>query len=153
MVGGSYYVTTGQWSHEAAWLGLLYGLGPTVVLFGKHIDKIDLDEAKGVRTLPVILGEGRARVFARMLLVAQYAGCLALVVTGQEHWLLLAVFLTTPTLLRTLKRFAQPKPDARPKSFPANIWPLWFAPHAFALTRRFMPVFVAALLLAEWIPF
>jgi len=152
MVGGSYYVTTGQWSHEAAWLGLLYGLGPTVVLFGKHIDKIDLDAAKGVRTLPVLLGERRARLVARILLVAQYAGCLALVASGREHWLLLAVFLTVPALRRALRRFAQPKPEARPDTFPANLWPLWFAPHAFAHTRRFMPVFLGALVIAEWLP-
>ena len=33
----------------------------TTVLFGKHIDKIEADTKLGVRTLPVILGEARAR--------------------------------------------------------------------------------------------
>ena len=61
MLGGTYYVVAGQWSWPVIWFSLLYALGPTSVLFGKHIDKIDLDEEKRVHTLPVLLGEARAR--------------------------------------------------------------------------------------------
>ena len=153
MVGGAYYVTTGHWSAEAAWLGTLYGLGPTAVLFGKHIDKIDLDREKRVRTLPVLIGETSARQLGKLLLIAQYAGCLALVLTNREHWLLLAVLVTAPALYKCLRVFSSPKPDAKPERFPPNLWPLWFAPHAFAHTRRFTPVFLAALLIAQWLPF
>ncbi|MEE4279688.1 MAG: prenyltransferase [Halieaceae bacterium] len=153
MVGGSYYVCTGQWSNEAAWLGALYGLGPTAVLFGKHIDKIELDREKGVRTLPVLLGSTAARQGAKLILIAQYAGCLSLVITGREHWILLAVLLTAPSLYKALKIFSEEKPQEKPERFPDNLWPLWFAPHAFALTRRFTPVFLIALLIAQWLPF
>ena len=44
----------------------------TTVLFGKHIDKIEADAAKGIRTLPVILGEARARRVAQALMIAFY---------------------------------------------------------------------------------
>lgn len=152
MVGGTYYVTTGQWSAEAAWLGTLYGLGPTAVLFGKHIDKIDLDREKGVHTLPVLLGSQAARQGAKMLLITQYAGCLALVLTEREHWILLAVLIASPALYRCLKVFSEEKPAEKPERFPGNIWPLWFAPHAFSHTRRFTPVFLVALLIAQWLP-
>ena len=52
MVGGGYYVITGEWSNHVAVASLAYALGPTAVLFGKHIDKLDADEGKGIRTAP-----------------------------------------------------------------------------------------------------
>ena len=61
MVGGSFYVLAGHWSWDVAWLSLVFALGPTTVLFGKHTDKLEADKGKGVNTLPVILGERRSR--------------------------------------------------------------------------------------------
>ena len=53
MVGGTYYVTTGGiWSWEVAIISLVYSMGPTTVLFGKHTDKLIQDKAKRVYTLP-----------------------------------------------------------------------------------------------------
>ncbi|MFT7286268.1 MAG: 1,4-dihydroxy-2-naphthoate octaprenyltransferase [Halieaceae bacterium] len=149
---GSYYLCIGQWSSKAAWLGVLYGLGPTSVLFGKHIDKIDLERSKGVRTLPVLLGERPARVAAKLLLISQYTGCIALVLSGREHGFLLVVLLNLGALWRALGVFSTPKPTEKPEHFPGNLWPLWFAPHAFAHQRRFTVLFLAALLLAQWMP-
>ena len=151
MVGGTYYVTTGTWSSEAAWLGLLYGLGPTTVLFGKHIDKAELDRAKGVHTLPVILGDLAARRCTQAMLIAQYAGCVALVLTGQEHWVLLAVLLAKPRLTRAMNALNAPKPVEKPERYPDKIWPLWFSAHAFGHTRVFTSLFIAALLVSHWL--
>lgn len=150
MVGGTYYVTAGSWSSHALWLGLLYGLGPTTVLFGKHIDKMAMDRAKGVNTLPVILGDALSRRVTQVMLLAQYAGCVVLVVFGTEHWLLLAVLLGVPRLRRFLATLAESKPQERPERYPDGIWPLWFSAHAFAHTRVFTSLFVAALLLS-WV--
>ncbi len=149
MVGGTYYVMAGNWSWDVTWLSLLYALGPTTVLFGKHIDKLDLDEAKKVRTLPVILGESRARNWVIGMLVLQYLGCLGLVASGRAHWLLLAVLVNLPALRKLMQAFRQPKPAAAPEGYPENIWPLWFSAFAFDHTRRFTSVFVLALLLAQ----
>lgn len=151
MVGGSYYVTSGAWSSEAAWLGLLYGLGPTAVLFGKHIDKLTLDRAKGVNTLPVILGDSAARRASQILIVSQYVGCVALVLTGTEHWVLLAVLVSVPQMLRAVKALQTPKPDTKPAHYPQKIWPLWFSAQAFSLTRSFTSWFIAALLVSFWL--
>lgn len=151
MVGGSYYVASGVWSTEAAWLGLLYGLGPTAVLFGKHIDKLELDRGKGVHTLPVLLGDRAARRTSQLLMVAQYLGCIALVATGREHWLLLIVLLSVPQLLRALKALQNPKPADKPASYPQKVWPLWFSAQAFALTRSFTSLFIGALIVSYWL--
>ncbi|WP_439101442.1 prenyltransferase [Congregibacter sp.] len=151
MVGGSYYVTTGEWSNASAWLGLLYGIGPTTVLFGKHIDKMEMDRAKGVRTLPVLLGQRGARRATQLLLVSQYLGCAWLVASGKEHWVLAIVLLSVPALLRALKALQHSKPEERPEHYPTQIWPLWFSAQAFGHTRQFTSLFIAALLIATWL--
>jgi 1,4-dihydroxy-2-naphthoate octaprenyltransferase len=151
MMGGTYYVLAGAWSWEVTWLSLLYALGPTSVLFGKHIDKIDLDEKKGVRTLPVILGESQARYWVIGMLCLQYLGCLWLVFTGRESWLLLAVGVNLPVLWSLLQVYRNPKPEQRAEGFPDNIWPLWFSAFAFNHTRKFTSIFVLALLLGHFL--
>src|SRR5512147_1457021 len=61
MVGGGYYVTSGQWDWNVVIAGLPYALGVTTVIFGKHIDKYREDLVKGIHTLPVIIGEKAGR--------------------------------------------------------------------------------------------
>ena len=54
MIGGTYFVTTGQ---LPAWVwaaSLPYAILVTTVLFGKHVDKLPADSAKGIHTLPVM---------------------------------------------------------------------------------------------------
>ena len=149
MVGGTYYVVTGHWSWEVTWLSLLYACGPTSVLFGKHIDKLDLDEAKGVRTLPVLLGETQARHWVIAMLALQYLGCIALVLSGLEHWVLLIVLANLGHFKRLVSAFRQSKPGEMPEHYPATIWPLWFSAYAFDHTRRFTSLFIAALLAGQ----
>jgi 1,4-dihydroxy-2-naphthoate octaprenyltransferase len=146
MVGGTYYVITGQWSWQVTWLSLLFALGPTTVLFGKHIDKLDLDQAKSVHTLPVILGESRARRVVIALLGTQYLLCLALVASGWVHWVLLIVFINLPGLRLAINTYRLPKPDLAPEGFPDSIWPLWFSAFAFDHTRKFTSLFILGLL-------
>ena len=136
---------------EAAWLGLFYGLGPTTVLFGKHIDKAELDRAKGVHTLPVILGDSASRRLTQAMLIAQYAGCIALVATGREHWVLLVVLAGAPRLLKVLRALNRSKPEEKPERYPSKIWPLWFSAHAFGHTRVFTSLFIGALLVSHWL--
>ena len=72
MVGGTFFVATGQLPGWVWLASLPYAILVTTVLFGKHIDKIEADAAKGIRTLPVILGEKLARRVAQVLMVAYY---------------------------------------------------------------------------------
>ena len=142
MVGGTFYVITGQWSWEVSWLSLVFALGPTTVLFGKHIDKAPADLAKQVRTLPVILGDTLARRTTLIMLLAQYVLCVGLVAAGSYSWTLLLVLANVhriPTLFRV---FSEPKPDSPPSNYPEEVWPLWFSAHAFRHTRRFTSLFL-----------
>ena len=93
MVGGCYYVVSGHWSWQVALVSIPYALGPTCVLFGKHIDKRAADADKGVRTLPVILGDVAARRWVRGMLAAQYLLVLLLVLTTAMPWPILLVLL------------------------------------------------------------
>ena len=142
MVGGTYYVVAGQWSWEVCWLSLIFGMSTTAVLFGKHIDKLDHDKAKGVNSMPVILGESMARKATIGLILAQYALVVVFVVNGNYGWPLLLVFLNLPILRQTIGPFRHPGPDKKPSRFPANIWPLWFSAFAFRHARTFVGLFL-----------
>ena len=147
MVGGSYFVITGDWSNEVAVASLAYALGPTAVLFGKHTDKIDFDRLKGIRTLPVILGERVSRWVTVGLLLAQYPVIAYLVVTGFFHPVMLITFLSAFSLKRVFQVFARPRPDSPPADFPKDVWPLWFVGVAFWFTRRYSGFFLLGLIL------
>lgn len=133
MVGGTYFVTTGQippWVWAAT---IPYAVLVGSVLFGKHVDKLPADSAKGIRTLPVILGEPLARRVTQMLFVSFFVFTALLVGVGVLGVWTLIVFLAVPRLAKIWKVFSVPKPEAPPENFP--IWPLWFVAWAFLFTR------------------
>jgi 1,4-dihydroxy-2-naphthoate octaprenyltransferase len=147
MVGGSYYVLAGNWSWDVTWLSLVFALGPTTVLFGKHTDKLEADKAKGVNTLPVILGEKRSRQCVLAMIGAQYLLCILLVLAGSFGWALLLVLLNARSWPRLRAAFSQAKPERAPTDYPEDIWPLWFSAHAFRHTRQFTTLFLIGLVL------
>jgi 1,4-dihydroxy-2-naphthoate octaprenyltransferase len=134
MVAGSYFVATGGHSSGAVLASLPFAILSTTVLMGKHIDKIPWDAPAGTHTLPVLLGEARARTLTRGMFVAFYALVAALVAVGLLPWATLLVAFSLPVARRTWAAFGSPKPEKSP--VPNPVWPLWFAPHAFLLTRR-----------------
>ncbi len=146
MVGGSYFVITGEWSHNVAVASLAYALGPTAVLFGKHVDKLEADQAKGIRTLPVILGERRSRLAVMAMLVAQLLVVVGLVASGYFSVAMLLALVPAIWLRRVWQVYREPRPDGPPPELPAGVWPLWFVASAFWYTRRFGAFFVVALL-------
>jgi 1,4-dihydroxy-2-naphthoate octaprenyltransferase len=128
---------------------LPYAILVTTVLIGKHIDKFEADSAKGIRTLPVILGKERALFLNQELLVAFFVFVLTLVLAGTLGVWTLGVFLAVPKLVQVLKVYNQPKPAAAPPNYP--IWPLWYVAWAFLVTRRAGALFVLGLALdAIW---
>ena len=114
MVVGTFFVATGT-APLWAWVASLpYAILVTSVLFGKHIDKIEADTKKGVRTMPVLLGEARARRVAQGLMIAYYPIIVGAVLVGWiGPWLFLSL-LGIPKLVATLKVFSKPKPDVAP---------------------------------------
>jgi 1,4-dihydroxy-2-naphthoate polyprenyltransferase len=150
MVVGTFFVATGEipgW----VWLASLpYAILVTTVLFGKHIDKISADAAKGIRTLPVILGESLARRVAQGLMVAYYPIVVGATLVGFiGPWVLLAL-LGIPRLVESLRVFNQPRPESPPHSYVG--WPLWFVGAAFVHTRRAGALLILGLVLNAILP-
>jgi 1,4-dihydroxy-2-naphthoate polyprenyltransferase len=134
MVGGAYYAATGHFPFGVFVTSLAYALLCTAVLMGKHIDKIPWDAPDGTHTLPVLLGEGKARALTQRMMVSFYVLVVVLVGTGTLPIAALLVLLALPKLAQVWGPFSQPKPAEPPENFP--IWPLWFAALAFVHTRR-----------------
>lgn len=134
MVGGAYYAAVGEitWGIVAA--SIPYALLCTSVLMGKHVDKIPWDEPAGTRTLPVILGESRARRLTQLMMVSFYPLVGLLVITRTLPVAALVVVLALPKLAAVWGPLSRPKPAEPPDGFP--IWPLWYAAFAFVHTRR-----------------
>jgi 1,4-dihydroxy-2-naphthoate octaprenyltransferase len=147
MVGGGYFIITGEWSNNVAIASLAYALGPTAVLFGKHIDKLDADEGKGIRTLPVILGERNSRIAVVTMLLAQFVVIAYLVVVGFFSVAMLVTLAAAFSLKRVFLVYRNPRPDGPPPELPDGIWPLWFVGAAFWYTRRFGMFFLLGLVL------
>jgi 1,4-dihydroxy-2-naphthoate polyprenyltransferase len=147
MVGGGYFVITGRWDWNVVIASLPQTLAATTVLFGKHIDKYDSDRAKGIRTLPVLLGQRNARYAAIGLFVLEYVLVLYLVITGYFTPAMLVALGALSALALALPVFLRERPAAPPPELPPDVWPLWYAPFAFVHTRRFGALFMLGLLL------
>ena len=145
MVGGVYYAATGSIPGAVVLASLPYALLCTTVLMGKHIDKLPWDERDGTRTLPVMLGESRARAITKGMFAVFYAAVVALVIAQVFPIATLLVFLSAPIMVRTWKAYSEPKPAESP--MPNPVWPLWFAPHSFLVTRRAGSLLVVGLLI------
>ena len=150
MIGGSYYCAAGSvplWVYAA---GLPYALLVTTVLIGKHVDKLEQDQAKGIRTLPVLLGRDVSLRLNQALMIAFYLVTLALVATGTVGlWVLLVIF-SLPRLVRVLKMYNEPKPAAPPANYP--VWPLWYVAGAFYLNKLSGGLFILGLVLNVILP-
>ena len=128
-------------------VGLPYALGATTVIFGKHIDKLADDRSRGIRTLPVLVGERAARWILGAMIVLMYAIVVYLVAIGFVSPIVLVVFLALPKARAALALYAKPRPTERPEHWPAFVWPLYFVRAAFAHNRRFGVLFLGGLAL------
>jgi 1,4-dihydroxy-2-naphthoate octaprenyltransferase len=146
MVGGTYYVATGTVDWRVLLASLPYGLLCTAVLMGKHVDKVAWDEPAGTRTMPVVLGEARARRLTQWLMAGFYAGLVLGVLVRALPWPVLLAAGALPLLAKVWRRFDRPRPDQPPEGFP--VWPLWFAALAFVHTRRAGALLVLGLTVA-----
>ena len=145
MVGGGYYVITGEWSNNVAVASIAYALGPTAVLFGKHIDKLDADSTKRIRTLPVILGERVSRYAVLGMLVAQLGVVAYQIAIGFFTPAMLITFAAAPSLRRVYDTYQNPRPKEAPPELPKGVWPLYFVAVTFWYNRRFGMFFLLGL--------
>jgi len=150
MIGGTFFVATGTLPGWVWVASLPYAILVTTVLFGKHIDKIGPDSKMGIHTLPVILGEARARRVAQALMIAFYPIVLGSALVGWIGPFVMLVVLGIPLLLTVLKQFNVPRPESPPKSYVG--WPLWFVGGAFIHTRRAGGLLILGLFLNAVLP-
>src|SRR3990172_1703301 len=64
MIGGTSHVLAEELPTWVLLASVPYGLGVTTVLFGKHLDKLDFDKSKGIRTMPIVLAGLAIQLFA-----------------------------------------------------------------------------------------
>jgi 1,4-dihydroxy-2-naphthoate octaprenyltransferase len=133
------------------WVASLpYAILVTTVLFGKHIDKIVPDGDRGIRTLPVMLGEATAKRVAQVMMVAFYPIVVGAALAGWIGPFVALVVLGIPRLVQVLRVYSNPRPDEPPEDYP--VWPLWFGSAAFVHTRRAGGLLIAGLLLNALFP-
>jgi 1,4-dihydroxy-2-naphthoate polyprenyltransferase len=144
MIGGTYYVTAGTIPGWVWIASLPYALAVTTVLIGKHIDKYEQDGARGIHTLPVLLGKDVSLRLNQAAMIAFYAIVVVLVATRTLGPAVLLVAAALPRLVRVLRAYNAPKPAAPPPGY--RVWPLWYVSLAFYHNKLAGGLFVLGLL-------
>jgi 1,4-dihydroxy-2-naphthoate polyprenyltransferase len=146
MAGGTYWMLSGDWGDDIALQTSVFGLGAAVVVFAKHTDQRRDDAARGIRTLPVLLGPVWAPRCLAALAVGQVgAGLSWATVTGNWGYLLLLTSL--PSLTALLVACLRRRPAVRPRRFPADLWPWWYTMAGSRFARASSLALLAAALL------
>ncbi len=150
MVAGGYYVIAGRWSAAALLASIPYGLGVMSILVGKHIDQRDFDESKHQRTLPVLLGEGRARALNRGAVIGMYVVIAAGIALGALTPFALVVGFALPRAARAVRVMSEPAPQSPPAGYVG--WPLWYHRVCLVHNRAFGWLYVLGLAVGAVFP-
>lgn len=86
------------------------------ILVGKHIDQRAFDSGQHQRTLPVLLGEHRARTLDRAAIVAMYVVVAIAVAVGAVTPLALLVLFAAPRALRAVRVMSEPARTSRQRA-------------------------------------
>lgn len=149
MIGGGYYVITGVWSGDAFLASVPYGLGVMSILVGKHIDQRGFDISQAQHTLPVLLGERRARVLNCTTVVLMYVMTAVAVAFGALSPFLAVVLVAVPRAMRALRVMSAAAPASPPAGYIG--WPLWYHRVCLVHNRAFGWLFIlGAALGAIW---
>jgi 1,4-dihydroxy-2-naphthoate octaprenyltransferase len=143
MIAGGYYVITGQASRDALIASVPYGLGVMSILVGKHVDQRVFDASKHQRTLPVLLGERRARAFNRAAVAGMYVVIVVGVLMRAVTPFALVVLFAAPRALRAVRVMSQPAPAEPPAGYVG--WPLWYHRVCLVHNRAFGWLYVLGL--------
>ena len=106
MVEGAYFVQRQLFSARAFWVSLPFGILVALVLLANNIRDIKHDRAKGIYTLPIVIG-GRNGLFLYLsMIVLAYLCVIAMVLLGPlEIWSLIVLF-SLPLAWKLLKQMA-----------------------------------------------
>ncbi|MDA0978858.1 MAG: prenyltransferase [Proteobacteria bacterium] len=146
IVAGSYFVISESVNLTVMLLSLVFGIGPTLVILGKHMDKRPQDLARSIRTLPVVCGALLSRQICLGLLASQWLMLAALTLLG-NYWLLLCL-TSVPAMIPMTRALMTEPPSERPADYPEETWPLWYAALTFRYCRDFGLLLLVGLVLA-----
>ncbi len=147
MAGGTLIAMGGRHSVEALLVYMPYAVTVSLVLVGKHLDKLPMDSAKMVGTLPVRLGEHASRRLAA--LIATLAPIAAAVGVYLYTGSLLALATAAAgVIVSTLA--ARVLLAGRPATPPSGwrVWPLWYAAWGYIAMDATARTTIAALIVA-----
>jgi 1,4-dihydroxy-2-naphthoate polyprenyltransferase len=146
MITGVFYVLTGVWSWMVVLASIPVGLNVVTINLGKHTDKANEDVGKGVRTLPVLVGQTAARYITIVAIVLSYLITIYLVFVARFFTpVMLLVLIAIPPARVAIARLSKPRPTEAPAGYP--IWPRWFSTVCFVHNRVFSNWFVIAIIL------
>jgi 1,4-dihydroxy-2-naphthoate polyprenyltransferase len=143
MIGGGYAMISGTLSSEVILASLPYGLGVMSILTGKHIDQLVFDSGRGIRTMPVIIGEARARQLNIAAVVLMYAIIAALIYFGGLTPFCALVGLALPRAVSAVTIMSRPRPAVAPPGYVG--WPLWYHRVCLVHNRLFGWLYIAGL--------
>jgi 1,4-dihydroxy-2-naphthoate octaprenyltransferase len=145
MISGVFYVLTGIWDWTVTLASLSIGFTVVTINLGKHTDKLREDKVKGVRTLPVLVGETAARYITIGAIVLAYVITVYLIIFPHFYTpVMLLIFLAHKPARAALQRLSKPRPMEPPTGYP--IWPRWFSTVCFVHNLVFSNFFVLGLI-------
>lgn len=150
MVAGGYYVIAGRFSADALLASTPYGLGVMSILVGKHIDQRKFDDSHHQRTLPVLLGERRARLLDRAAVIGMYLVVVVGVALGALTPFALLVVLAAPRALRAVRVLSASAPAEPPAGYVG--WPLWYHRVCLVHNRAFGWLYIVGLAAGAVLP-
>jgi 1,4-dihydroxy-2-naphthoate polyprenyltransferase len=146
MIAGVFLVLTGSWNWNVVLASIPVGLNVVTINLGKHTDKLKEDKAKGVRTLPVLLGETTARYVTISAILLSYVITIYLIFVLHFFTpILLLILIAIKPARVAVQRLSNPRPNEAPAGYP--IWPRWFSTVCFIHNRVFSNYFVLALII------
>jgi 1,4-dihydroxy-2-naphthoate octaprenyltransferase len=143
MIGGGFAMITGELSGNALLASLPYGLGVMTILNGKHIDQLGFDGQRGIRTLPVVIGQSSARWLNVVSILAMYAIVVVLIVVARLTPFAAVVFLAAPRAVNAIRITSRRAPLQPPAGYVG--WPLWYHRASLEHNRTFGWAYIGGL--------
>jgi 1,4-dihydroxy-2-naphthoate octaprenyltransferase len=100
MTGGAYFVIAGNLPGSMWPATLPYGVSVSAALLGMYIDRREMDETRWVLTVPVLLGQKRARTVLQLVLWGYYLLVASFSASGLLPWTSLFVVFSLPLAVR-----------------------------------------------------
>ncbi len=115
-VGGLFYLLTGVYSTEAFVLGLQIGFLSTILIAINNLRDRETDIKANKRTLAVILGQSKAKLWIYFLVISPYLVGYYWLLT-QRFWLYILPVLSLPLGLSLIKKIIRTEPSQEYNKF------------------------------------